>query len=176
MSVDSETSDQSLPVRVIRSERRKKSSAARIVDGVLEIRIPAWMNAAQETETVDALVRKIERKRSITEAGCDLAQRARSLAVVYDLPVPREIRWVTNQSTRWGSCSYEDGVIRISSRLARTPSWVVDYVILHELTHLVESGHTAVFHELMNRYPKAERAEGFLEAMSLGVADDSWTS
>jgi len=63
-------------------------------------------------------------------------------------------------------------VIRISSRLARAPEWVVDYVILHELTHLVESGHTAVFHELMTRYPKAERAEGFLEAMSLGFVED----
>lgn len=171
MPAETVRADDSLPVKVIRSERRKKSSAARVVDGVLEIRIPAWMDAEQEAEAVEALVRKIDKKRSVSAAGIDLAQRARSLAVVYDLPAPKEIKWVTNQTTRWGSCSYDDGVIRISSRLARAPEWVVDYVVLHELTHLVESGHTAIFHELMSRYPKSERAEGFLEAMSLGFVD-----
>lgn len=176
MTGDSEQGDGALPVKVIRSERRTKSSAARVVNGTLEIRIPAWMDEAQEAEAVDALVRKIDKKRSLNESGYDLAQRARSLAVVYDLPAPREIKWVTNQSTRWGSCSYDDGVIRISSRLVRAPEWVVDYVILHELTHLVESGHTAHFHELMRRYPKAERAEGFLEAMGLGMAHASFLS
>ena len=70
-----------------------------------------------------------------------------------------------------GSCSFEVGEIRISSRLARVPDWVLDYVLLHELTHLVESGHGPEFHRLMARYPRAERAEGFLDAMALGCAD-----
>lgn len=160
-----------LPVKVIRSERRKKSSSARVVDGRIEVRIPAWMSGEQEAEAVASLVQKIQQKQALRDAEVDLPQRARSLAVVYDLPVPQEIRWVTNQGTRWGSCSYDDGVIRISSRLARVPDFVLDYVILHELTHLVESGHTAQFHTLMRRFPKSERAEGFLEAMSMGLAD-----
>lgn len=157
-----------LPVKVIRSQRRKKSSAARIVNGVVEVRIPAWMNAEQEADAVTSLAARIEKKRAITEAGVDLMARARTLAHVYKLPVPREIRWVTNQNTLWGSCSFDDGIVRISSRLLPAPDWVLDYVILHEVTHLVESDHGAEFHRLMQRYPKAERAEGFLEAMQLG--------
>ena len=157
-----------LPVKVIRSQRRKKSSAARVVNGVIEVRIPSWMNAEQEADAVASLTGRIERKRAINNAGIDLMVRARSLAKIYKLPVPAEIKWVTNQNTRWGSCSYDDGIVRISSRLVAVPDWVLDYVILHEITHLVESNHGPEFHELMSRYPKSERAEGFLEAMALG--------
>jgi len=160
-----------LPVKVIRSQRRKKSSAARIVDGVIEVRIPAWMNAEQQLEAVSALTARIEKKRAISETPVDLTERARKLAGLYKLPVPQEIRWVTNQNTLWGSCSFNDGVIRISSRLVAVPDWVLDYVLLHEITHLVESGHGPAFHQLMERFPKAERAEGFLEAMALGFAN-----
>ena len=158
----------SLPVKVIRSQRRKKSSSARIVTGVIEVRIPAWMNSKQEAEAVAALTVRIEKKHAISEASIDLMARARSLAHVYKLPIPNEIKWVTNQNTMWGSCSFNDGIVRISSRLVNVPGWVLDYVILHELTHLVESNHGPEFHRLMKRYPKAERAEGFLDAMAHG--------
>ena len=157
-------------MRVIRSPRRTKSSAARIVDGVIEVRIPARMSEAEERDTVRELVRRIEKKRALDENQLDLLARGRTLAAIYRLPMAREIRWVTNQNTLWGSCSYPDSVIRLSSRLAKAPEWVVDYVLLHELTHLVESAHTAEFHRLMARYPRAERAEGFLEAMTLCCA------
>jgi len=160
-----------LPVKVIRSSRRKKSSEARVVGNVIEVRIPAAMDAAVAQETVDELVERVERKRAIEQTAVDLAERARTLAVEYQLPEPDQIRWVTNQNTLWGSCSFQEGVIRISSRLTSVPDWVLDCVILHELTHLVEPGHGPEFHALMNRYPKVGRAEGFLEAMALGFAD-----
>ena len=162
-------------MRVIRSAKRKKSSAARVVDGVIEVRIPSWMSDDQERATVAELVAKIEKKRAV-DTAVDLMARGRSLATVYKLPMARDIRWVTNQTTRWGSCSYEVGEIRISSRLARVPDWVLDYVLLHELTHLVESGHGPAFHRLMERYPRCERAEGFLDAMALGCADDRFVT
>lgn len=164
-----------LPVRVIRSTKRKKSSAARVVDGVIEVRIPSWMSAAEERDTVTELVAKVQKKRAVSDA-VDLMARGRKLAAVYKLPMARDIRWVTNQTTRWGSCSFEVGEIRISSRLARVPDWVLDYVLLHELTHLVESGHGPEFHRLMERYPHADRAEGFLDAMALGHADPRFTT
>lgn len=71
---------------------------------------------------------------------------------------------MTNQSQRWGSCTPDHGTIRLSDRLAGFPDWVVDYVIVHELAHLVELGHTARFWTLVNRYPMSERARGFLIA------------
>lgn len=170
-SLELDSPDARVPVKVIRSERRKKSSAARLVNGVIEVRIPSWLSQEQEREQVESLRTKIEQKLKVKEASVDLAARARKLAAVYDLPVPHEIKWVTNQVHRWASCSYNQGVIRMSSRLAGAPDWVLDYVILHELTHLVEAGHGPEFHRLMDRYPKVERAEGFLEAMSLGFAN-----
>ena len=128
------------------------------------------MNTEQETEAVAALIVRIEKKHAITEASIDLMARARSLARVYKLPVPGEIKWVMNQNTMWGSCSFNDGVVRISSRLVNVPGWVLDYVILHEITHLVEPNHGPEFQRLMERYPKTERAEGFLEAVALSFS------
>jgi predicted metal-dependent hydrolase len=68
--------------------------------------------------------------------------------------------------TRWGSCTPSQSTIRISTRLAPFPDWVVDYVIVHELAHLEVSGHNDDFWRLVHRYPKAERAIGYLIAKS----------
>ena len=72
-----------------------------------------------------------------------------------------------NQVSRWGSCSPASGEIRISDRVAPFPGWVLDAVIVHELAHLVEANHSPAFHALADRYPKQERAYGFLLAMQL---------
>lgn len=164
-----------LPVKVIRSERRRKTSAARVVDGTIEVRIPSWMSPEAESHAVAELVARIEKKRAIRETPVDLVVRAAELAERYDLPEPAEIGWVTNQESRWGSCSIGSGRIRISARLVTAPTWVLDYVVLHELTHLVEADHGPAFHALMDRYPEGPRAEGFLLAMDLGFGDERWT-
>ncbi len=69
-------------------------------------------------------------------------------------------------TTRWGSCTISTGAIRISNRLVAFPDWVVDYVIVHELCHLEVRGHGPDFWKLVHRYPKAERAIGYLIAKS----------
>ena len=155
-----------LPVRVIESPRRKKTVAARIVDDTIEVRVPAGMAATERDRHVADLVRRLERKRSADAVF--LADRARMLARRHDLPEPTSIVWSDRQNRRWGSCTPATGRVRISHRLADVPSWVVDYVIVHELAHLVVPDHSDRFHELVARYPLAERAEGFLIAMSMG--------
>jgi hypothetical protein len=80
---------------------------------------------------------------------------------------------VDNQNRRWGSCTPADGTIRLSSRLRAMPEYVVDYVLVHELAHLVEPSHDARFWSLVARYPRAERARGFLEGVELGSARDT---
>ena len=162
------------PVRVIRSSRRRKTSSARFVDGVVEVRIPAWMDARQEADTVAELVARVAKAREMAAGELDLVARAARLADEHGLPRPSSIRWVGNQQKRWGSCSQATGEIRISSRLRRVPGYVLDHVIVHELAHLVEIGHGPRFRALEDRFPRRERAEGFLDAMSLGLADDGY--
>jgi predicted metal-dependent hydrolase len=155
-------------VEVVRSRRRRKTVQAREVNGVLRVSIPATMTKADEERWVAEMMRRIER-RAATE-GIDLERRAEQLATRYRLRRPESIRWVDNQEWRWGSCTPADGAIRISSRLGSEPSWVLDYVIVHELAHLEVASHDAAFWALVNRYPKAERARGFLIAR--GVETD----
>jgi predicted metal-dependent hydrolase len=78
---------------------------------------------------------------------------------------------VDNQRQRWGSCTPQDGTIRISSRVQGYPGWVVDAVIVHELAHLVEANHSPAFHALADRFPRQERATGFLIAKGLADPD-----
>ena len=54
---------------------------------------------------------------------------------------PASVRWVSNQESRWGSCTPAEGSIRISDKVRGMPGWVLDYVLLHELAHLIEPGH-----------------------------------
>ena len=160
-----------MEVTVIRSSKRRKTAQARLVEGRLEVRIPARSSKAEERRLVEVFRRRFEQAGSSAEV--DLAARARRLAKQLDLPVPTEIRWVSNQAHRWGSCTPSTGVIRISDRMADFPPWVVDHVIVHELAHLVERRHGPAFQALANRYPLAERAEGYLLAKTGGVAPDA---
>ena len=154
-----------MKVEVIRSARRRKTVQARTINGVLRVSIPATMTRVEEERWVTEMVRRIERRQATD--GIDLERRAAELAGRHRLPAPDSIRWVTNQERRWGSCTPSDRTIRISSRLVGEPAWVLDYVIVHELAHLRIRGHGQDFWDLVNRYPKAERARGFLMARGL---------
>lgn len=51
---------------------------------------------------------------------------------------------------RWGSCS-KNGKITLNSRLIEAPRWCIEYVIVHELCHLIQFGHTKKFYELQTK-------------------------
>jgi predicted metal-dependent hydrolase len=163
-------SESTLPVKVIASARRTKTVAARVVNGVIEVRVPAAMSAAERDRHVDTLVARVERQRSANHV--DLVARASALSKRFDLPAASSVDWSSRQKLRWGSCTPSTGAIRISDRMTGFPTWVIDYVLVHELAHLAEPNHSRRFHELVAAYPKAEKAEGFLVAVSLGHAAD----
>ena len=154
-----------MPFEVIRSPKRRKTVQARLVGGVVQVSIPARMSKAEEERWVAEMVGRFERKAAV--APIDLAARAEVLATRYRLEQPASIRWVDNQEWRWGSCTPADRTIRLSTRLGGYPVWVVDYVIVHELAHLSVAGHGRDFWALVNRYPKTERARGFLIAKGM---------
>jgi predicted metal-dependent hydrolase len=157
---------QPLPVDVVRSRRRSKTVQAREVDGRLRVFIPAWMSAADEAHWVAEMRRRVDLL-STPSDDRRLAARAAALARRYDLPEARSVRWSDRQGRRWGSCTPSTKAIRISRHLTAAPPWVLDYVIVHELAHLVVPTHGREFRRLLTRYPRAERAQGFLDAWSL---------
>lgn len=157
-----------LPIEIVYSTRRRKTVQATIVDGVIRVQAPARISRKELDATVATLVERLER-RHLAES-VDLDERARRLARRFDLPRPTSVTWA-EQRSRWGSCTPSTGSIRLSTRLAAWPPWVLDYVLVHELAHLVEFNHSPAFTALVDRYPLAERARGFLIAKSLGESD-----
>src|SRR3954452_7627608 len=159
-------------VEVRRSPRRHRTVSAYRDGGRVVVLIPNQFTRAEEREWVDRmLVRLAQRDGRAASKDRDLMSRAERLAARYlpDHPSashPASVRWVTNQTGRWGSCTPADATIRISSRISEMPEWVVDYVVLHELVHLVVPAHNAAFWDLVNRYPKSERARGYLEGVA----------
>ena len=154
-------------VEVRRSRRRTRTVSAYHKDGTVIVLIPARFTKAEEARWVDTMVARLDgRQRRRPRSDADLVGRARRLGAELDLPEPSSVRWVTNQASRWGSCTPGDGSIRLSHRLQGMPAWVVDYVLVHELAHLAEASHNARFWRLVDRFPRAERAKGYLEGVA----------
>lgn len=158
--------DTALPVEVRRSARRVRTVTAFRENGRTVVAIPARFTVAQEREWVRRMVSKLEaqdRRRRPSDA--QLAARAAELSRRYlgGQARPVSVAWSSNQGRRWGSCTPSDGTIRISDRVRGMPAWVLDYVLVHELAHLLHHGHGPEFWAAVEAYPRTERARGFLE-------------
>jgi predicted metal-dependent hydrolase len=152
-------------VEVRRSKRRRRTvSAYRDGDRVV-VMIPASLSRREEAEWVETMLARLERSEKRRKpSDADLMKRAKDLNDRYlgGIATPGSVRWVENQQSRWGSCTPGDRTIRMSARLQGMPAWVIDYVLVHELAHLLESGHDEAFWSWVDRYPQAERAKGYL--------------
>jgi len=160
-------------VEVRRSARRRRTVSAYRDGDRTVVLIPARFSKAEERRWVAEMLarlqaRDLHRVRGPRRSDEALLARARHLAatVLDGRPQPVSVRWVSNMAARWGSCTPTDGTIRVSGRLREMPGWVLDYVLVHELAHLLVPGHGADFWELVRRYPRAERARGYLEGVA----------
>jgi predicted metal-dependent hydrolase len=156
-------------VEVRRSHRRTRTVSAYRKDGKVIVMIPARFSRAEETEWVDTMLGKLTRSEQRGRRSDEqLMRRARELGrdYLHSKVRPTSVRWVSNMTTRWGSCTTSEGTIRLSDRLKAMPAWVVDYVLLHELAHLIEPSHSARFWHWVDKYPRAERAKGYLEGVA----------
>ncbi len=154
-------------VEIRRSPRRKRTVKAYRDGDKIVVLMPEHLSPDEEAAHVESLVATIRRKEtSLTDA--ELTERAIGLSEQWlgGRAQPASVRWVSNQAKRWGSCSSHDRTIRLSDRLHGMPQWVVDYVLLHELAHLIEANHGKRFHALLADFPHTERAKGFLEGVS----------
>ncbi|TMC76376.1 MAG: M48 family metallopeptidase [Chloroflexi bacterium] len=155
------------PVRIITSRKRRRTVAARLRSGVLELLVPATMPHSEREHWAEVMSRRLERRAERSRPSDErLQKRAAKLNLRH---FDGALSWTAigfgDMERLWGSCTFTDGAIRIARRAASLPDWVLDYLLVHELAHLVHSDHGAEFHELENRYPLTERAKGYLLAI-----------
>ncbi|MDK1327137.1 M48 family metallopeptidase [Arthrobacter sp. zg-Y1143] len=170
------TTSSGIPIQVRRSARRKRTVNAVFRDGVALVSIPAHFSREQEAEWVQRMVARLEQRvaRESTPQTSDsrLMARAGELSRTYlaGKARPESVRWVSNQNSRWGSATPARGSIRLSDKLQGMPDWVVDYVLLHELAHLIVPSHGAAFWRLLETYPQTETAKAFLSGAAFASA------
>jgi predicted metal-dependent hydrolase len=163
------------PIRIVASPKRRRTVAARLRSGVLELLVPERMPRAERERWAEVMRQRLERRihRSVPSDE-RLAERARVLnARLFE----GRLRWSSvrfaDLGHLWGSCTFTTGAIRIARRASVLPEWVLDYLVVHELTHLEHSDHGPAFHEMENRYLLTERARGYLMAIDHGATDSS---
>lgn len=167
-------------VIVQRSARRKKTVSAHFSGESVILAVPQSATRREIDQWKTTLVPKIvakrdraqqnARRRSTDDALWNMAQ---DLSATYldGKAQPTEVKWSARQNTRWGSATPSTGVIRISTRLATVPDWVLETVVLHELVHLLEAHHNDRFWSLARRHPKANDAAQFLDGVAWADAN-----
>ena len=60
--------------------------------------------------------------------------------------------FVQRMKTKWGSCSHRAGSIRLNTELAKKPPECLEYIVVHEMIHLLEPTHNSHFIALMDRF------------------------
>jgi predicted metal-dependent hydrolase len=160
-------------VEVRRSKRRTRTVTAYRDGDTLIVQIPARLSKKEEAHWVAEmqrrlLLREAPAKPPARTSDSALLTRCVELSDKYfgGQCVPASVRWVAPMRTRWASCTPIDRTIRVNEHLRKVPTWVVDYVLVHELAHLLEPGHGPEFWSLVRQYPRTDRAMGYLEGLA----------
>ncbi len=165
------------PYTVVRSDRRSLAIEVR-AGGEIVVRVPRRVSDGQARDFVlrnaQRLARAVERMRARPapekpDAGEEARLRAlaraelpgRTAAWCARLGLPAAPVRITSARTRWGSCSSR-GSICFSYLLMRCPEPFVDYVVLHEVAHLVHHDHSRAFYALIEGYMPDYRARRLL--------------
>ena len=81
--------------------------------------------------------------------------------------------YIQRMKTKWGSCNHRAGTIRLNTELVKKPKDLLEYVLIHELLHLIEPTHSERFLKLMSEhYPAWREARAELNELPLAAA--SW--
>ncbi|MCY4438409.1 MAG: M48 family metallopeptidase [Chloroflexi bacterium] len=153
-------------IEIVRSARRSKTVTGEFKHGKLRVHVPARLTREQEEHYVATIIERVERRETqqMLNDGDPLLKRAAELNAQYfagKLEIV-SVTYVTNQNSRFGSCSVRRKTIRLSHHLTEVPEWVRDYVLMHEMAHLVEPGHNRRFWDIVNRYPRTQEARRYL--------------
>jgi len=159
-------------IKIIRSDNRRKTISARLVKNTMLVHAPGSISDAELKKIIDKLKRRLHKRKIKNELD-----KTQGLTIEADR-LNKEyfnnkleiisITYSANQNTIFGSCNYRTKEIRISHQLVQMPYWVRDYVIVHEMAHLIEPNHSKAFWDIVYRYRLTERARGYLMAKGLG--------
>lgn len=159
-------------VRVIKSSRRRRSISAYREHGAIVIQVPARLSNSKIQEVIPEMVEKIL-SREAREKMSDKALFDRALELLNQYLPEFRVRPVSvvwrSMNERWGSCTTLDRTIRISDRLNGAPSYVVDYLLVHELIHLEIPDHGSEFEKLLARFEGSEMANAYLDGYEAGT-------
>ena len=143
---------------VILTHSLKISKASILPNQVIQLKIGEDYDADQASAIVRKLIAGLMSKVHLAP----LAARVAALNKQHFNVNVVDIK-LTNTHSRWGSCS-TTGTIRLSSRLLLAPLDVIDYVILHELAHLIEFNHSNKFWKLVQTaMPNYQEKEKWLK-------------
>lgn len=82
--------------------------------------------------------------------------------------------FLQRMKTRWGSCNYHSGRIRLNTELVKKPREFLEYVVVHELAHLLEPTHSERFGAILDQHIPSWR-ESRSELNALPLAETSWS-
>jgi hypothetical protein len=155
-------------IEIVRSNKRIRTISARLKNGIMFVNAPANTPEKELQKVIEKFKNSFARKAKRWELNKtqnlkDIAEKLNSEYFEGKLNIT-SIEYSTNQNSRFGCCNVKTGRILVSHRLAQMRVWVRDYVIIHELAHLIVPNHSKAFHELMTRYKLGERAKGYLMA------------
>lgn len=138
-------------------ENRGRHSEVKLWRGKLEVTLPVADRAA-----VRRRLKAWYSHRSAEYLGSKFSDISERLDWIDALPRLKLMR----MRTQWGSCSPE-GVIYLNPALIKAPRHCIEYVILHELCHLVEHNHSKRFFDLLTRHmPDWETAKRELDSLA----------
>lgn len=167
------TLERAFLVEVRRSTKRRKTIEAYRKGDTIIVAIPARMSKREEERVVAEMVSKLG-KDDLRLTSTELMARALELNTLYlgNKATPSSVEWSSRMERIWGSCTIEDRAIRLSNRLDDAPRYALDYILLHELVHLIVAGHGPDFKALLSVYPQLDRAEGYLEGRQIRLDED----
>ena len=133
---------QRLPITVIAVDKRTQEGVS-LQDGKLLIQV----KNAEDTPRIDTLLDKWRRE----QAAKLFSHRIAALFPAFQsFPVKHPALKIRRMKARWGSCS-TSGTVTLNLRLIHLEAALIDYVVMHELCHLVEHNHSQRFYALLTR-------------------------
>lgn len=121
-----------------------KSIVVKLSDETIDVSLPSD-KSINDTDAIQQAVENFYRK----EAKSYLTERTLAIADQLGFEVNRIV--IKNQKTRWGSCSNKSN-LNLNLRLMMTPPDAIDYIIIHELCHLVHMNHSKAFWKLVGKH------------------------